>query len=127
MTGSPPDFVMREWRRGSFRLVTSQPLLDELTKVLSRPKISRRTRLSPSGIHQLMLDVSAAAIVVAPREALSVIPSAADDDRLFEAAIEGETDYIVSGDRRVLNIESFQRVEIVTPMRFMAVLHRNAG
>ena len=40
--GSPPDLILQAWRRGSFQLVTSAPLLFELDAVLRRPRIKDR-------------------------------------------------------------------------------------
>ena len=44
--GSPPDSILRAWRRGSFELVISTRLLGELENVLARPRIRRRLRWS---------------------------------------------------------------------------------
>lgn len=124
---SPPGAVLHAWRKGDFQLVSSPALLSELEQVISRPRIRARTKYSRQDEILAIAEFAESALIVEPAVALSVVTVDADDDRLFEAAIEGGANFIVSGDRRVLDVESFQGVEIVTPTRFMAILHGNAG
>jgi len=47
-----------------------------------------------------------------------------DDNRVLEAAIAGEADYIVTGDRDLLELGSYEGIRIVTPAEFVALLPR---
>lgn len=42
------------------------------------------------------------------------------DNRVLEAAVDGDADYIVSGDDDLLGLSSFQGIPIVTPGEFAA-------
>jgi predicted nucleic acid-binding protein len=53
--------------------------------------------------------------------ALTVV-SDDDDNRVLEAAIEGDADYIVSGDADLLDLGSFQGITIITPGEFAATV-----
>jgi uncharacterized protein len=50
-----------------------------------------------------------------------------DDNRVLQAAVEGEVDYIVSGDRDLLGLGEYANIPIVTPARFVAVLRTGLG
>jgi len=63
----------------------------------------------------------ASAAFVEPEEALQVV-SDDDDNRVLEAALAGEADYIVSGDRALLSLGRYEGIEIVTPARLSAIL-----
>jgi predicted nucleic acid-binding protein len=53
---------------------------------------------------------------------LTAIGRDPSDNRLLEAALEGEADYIVSGDRDLLDLGSYEGIGIITPARFLAIL-----
>lgn len=121
-SAGPPDSILRAWRGGSFHLVTSAPLLLELADVLARPHIRRRTGFSAAETAELVQMIADSAMVVEPTEAIDAVPGDAADNRLLEAAVAARADFIVSGDKRVLELESFRESAIVTPARFLALL-----
>jgi predicted nucleic acid-binding protein len=55
---------------------------------------------------------------VDPDEEITAVEDDPDDDKFLEAAVAGNVDYIVSGDRHLLDLDSFQRIEIVEPRAF---------
>lgn len=120
--GSPPDSILRAWRTGSFELVISTPLLRELEKVLARPRIRRRLRWSTDERTIFVAALSEGAVVVTPEEELRVIQADVADNRVLEAAVRAEADYIVSGDRHLLELRSHEGIRIVTPARFLAII-----
>ncbi len=66
-------------------------------------------------------DMESAVTMVDPAESLSVIADP-PDNRVLEAAVAGEADYIVSGDRDLLDLGKYEGIEIVTPAMFLAIL-----
>ncbi len=120
--GSPPDLILRAWRTGSFELVISTPLLRELEKVLARPRIRRRLQWSTDERTIFVAALSEGALVVTPEEELRVIRADVADNRVLEAAVRAEADFIVSGDRHLLELRSHEGIRIVTPARFLAII-----
>ncbi len=120
--GSPPDLILQAWRRGSFQLVTSAPLLFELDAVLRRPRIKDRLGWTDRELTAFVVALSENATVVEPQEELQIVATDEDDNQVVEAAIEGEADYIVSGDNDLLRLAAYGAVEVVTPARFVAIL-----
>jgi len=119
--GSPPDTVLRAWRQGAFQFVTSPTLLSELYAVLRRPRIRDRLGWTEEEIVGFVTTLAETAVVVEPEEELSVVRDEADN-RVIEAAVAGEVDYVVTGDTDLLRLGSFEGVQIVTPARFAAIL-----
>jgi len=120
--GSPPDLILQAWRKGAFQLVTSPSLLRELDRVLARPRIRQRLGWSPSERRAFVTALSEGAVVVTPEVELEVIQADPADNRLIEAAVQAEADYIVSGDRLLLDLDTYESIQIVTPARFAAIL-----
>jgi uncharacterized protein len=48
-----------------------------------------------------------------------VIKDDPDDDRILEYAVEAEAQFIISGDRDLLRLGSFQTISIETPRQFL--------
>ncbi|HLF77845.1 MAG TPA: putative toxin-antitoxin system toxin component, PIN family [Dehalococcoidia bacterium] len=118
---APPAQIVAGWEAGKFQLVTSDDLFEELRGVLSRPRLLRRIHDDSTYLSVLLARLRRYAIFVLPRERLEVVRDEADK-RVLEAAVAGEADYIVTGDKDLLDLGSYQSIEIVTPARFAAIL-----
>jgi predicted nucleic acid-binding protein len=68
--------------------------------------------------------LQAIAIVVEDRAIAPVIAADPADDIYLAAAAEGLADYIVSGDRHLLDLFAYEGIPIVTPRRFLDSLDR---
>lgn len=60
--------------------------------------------------------------MIVPRFVLDVIPEDPDDNRILECAVEGKADLIVSGDRALLRLKSYDGIPVVRPIDFMRIL-----
>ena len=56
-------------------------------------------------------------------EEITAVEADPDDDKFLEAAVAGNTDYVVSGDQHLLDLESFRGIDIVTPREFFEGLN----
>jgi predicted nucleic acid-binding protein len=56
---------------------------------------------------------------VNPSFVLDAVPDDPDDNRVLECAVEGKADFIVSGDRHLLRLGSYEAIEIVTVRQFL--------
>lgn len=118
----PAAAVLDAWRQERFELLVSQPILDELARVLAYPKIARRHGWSRKEIRGIVAELGDLAVLTAGRVELSVIREDPDDDRYLECAVEGRAGYIVTGDRRFLALGAYRDIEIVSPRAFLATL-----
>ena len=117
-----PFRILEAWRRQEWSLVLSLAVLDEVQRVLRLPKIARKYRLTGEEIDDTVRLLRLHATVVPGR--LAIPPASRDpgDDPILACAIEGEAEYIVTGDKDLLTLERYQGIPIVTPVRFAALL-----
>ena len=115
--GSPRRVLLLA-SRGAVTNYLSEDILLEVENVLLRPKF-KITAGQVSGILTLFRDTFE---LVIPTRRLKVVSSDPDDDRIIEAAVEAEADVIVSGDRHLLSIGSWQGIRIVQPAEFVQAL-----
>lgn len=105
--GGPPEAVYRAVLDGRVELVTSPPLLAELGRVLA-DKFGWEPPLGAEAVAQ----VARVAIVVRPEERVEVVLDDPDDDRVLEAAAAGGAEVIVSDDRHLLRLRSWNGIRI---------------
>src|SRR5713101_5708355 len=82
----------------AFTLVISPPLLDEL-----EDKLRAKFGLTPIDAATVRAKLERVADVVVPDFILDLVKDDPDDNRVLECAVAGKADYIVSGDRHLLN------------------------
>jgi len=114
--GGNPEAVFRLVLGGSVELVTTLPLLAEFGRVLET-----KFGWAPSTSEEAVRQIVRLGIVTEPVEKLRVLKEDPADDRVLEAAVAGAVDYIVSGDRHLLELGAFRGVSIVTAASFLQV------
>lgn len=117
--GGAPESAYRAALSGRVTLVTSPPLLAELARVLA-DKFGWEEAMVEAAVGQ----VARIGTVVRPRDTLSVIEHDPDDDRVLEAAREGSADVIMSGDRHLLELGSWEAIRIVRVAELLEELER---
>jgi putative PIN family toxin of toxin-antitoxin system len=120
--GGAPEAAYRAALEGRFELVTSPPLLAELGRVLE-DKFGWEGPMAEAAVAQ----VARIGTVVRPRQAVSAIEQDPADDRVLEAAAEGEADAIVSGDRHLLQLRQWQGVRILRAVAWLDEIGRTEG
>jgi putative PIN family toxin of toxin-antitoxin system len=118
----PPGQVLGAWRDERFSLVTAPAILDEIERVLKYPKIAARHGLPADRVRALVTELAYFSLVTPGRLRLDVVRDDPTDNRYLEAAVEAEVGYIVSGDRLLLALTSYEGIEILTPRQFLGVL-----
>lgn len=121
--GRIEDRVLRAWFAGRYRLVLSVPILEEIRRVLEYPRIRAHQWMSDEETADLLEQLAESGVLVEGKQRLRICRDPADD-KFLVAALEGKADYIVTGDADLLDLGKYQDSEIVTPRRFLQILHR---
>ena len=119
-----PDQIHRALRKQEYILVTSPEILQEVEEVLNREKIIQITKMTKAEIKKFLQDLIDIAFIVSGNVAVQVVQKDPDDDKFIAVAIEGKADYIVSGDKPLLNIKEYMGIKIISPKDFMRLLKK---
>ncbi len=58
------------------------------------------------------------------KTAVSGVSQDPDDDKFLACAVDGQADYLVSGDPHLLRLQEYQDTKIVQPSVFLEILHQ---
>jgi putative PIN family toxin of toxin-antitoxin system len=114
---SVPGRIVAAWRGAQFELAMSEPLLDEIGRVLSYPKIQGRLRWGQDEIARFLLLLRFKAGVVDIAGEKASVPRDPGDDPVLATLLAAGADCLVSGDSDLLALRD--RFPIQTPAEFV--------
>jgi putative PIN family toxin of toxin-antitoxin system len=111
-------WLREAWRAGALVPLVSHATVDELLRVLSYPKF----RLERPDIEELLALYLPFAQVVLEAGSQAAVPECrdVDDQKFVDLAYLGGADYLITGDRALLDMAAIVTVPIITPAEFMA-------
>jgi putative PIN family toxin of toxin-antitoxin system len=100
---------------GEIHLAVSDDILNEVNRVLLRPKFGWSQDRVDAAIRQ----IAGFAEHVEPKQRLDMIVDDPTDNRILECAATSSSDYLVSGDNHLLRVGQYHGCKIVTPAEFL--------
>ena len=113
--------VLQRLRRREYTLLISRETLDELAAVLHRPRLRTKYELSDRVLRATIRLVVLRGELIQPDRRIAVCRDPRDD-KFLELAVSSNAQVIVSGDEDLLTLSPFERIPIVSPARFLAML-----
>ncbi len=109
-----------------YRLVISQPVLIEILEVMTRSDLTRKYRGLATRNLQAILGIlsNAEEAILADIPAICRDPK---DDKFLATAVAGQSSYLVSEDKDLLDIREYQGVLIITAATFLSMLEADDG
>jgi putative PIN family toxin of toxin-antitoxin system len=108
--GRTAETVLQLASAGQITLVTSEDILEELEE-----KLRIKLEWPDPQVRLFLQTIRALAEIVAPSFTLNVVSDDEDDNRIIECAVAGEAGLIVTFDKDLLRLKSYELVGIVTP------------
>ncbi len=123
----PSAQLILAWREGKFILITCQAILSEVGEVLHRPHIRNKYRgITEETITALVSHLKEFTIVTPGKLNLHVVSADPEDDQVLACAVEGEADYVVTGDPHLQDLKTYEGIRIVTPREFVEILKKES-
>lgn len=113
-----PRKLLQAGIKGKYRILSSREILNEFSEVLQRPQF-KMTRDDVIRIVSALIDTVENIHVTSDVRAVNSDP---DDNVIVNTALDGNADYIVSGDPDLLDLEEFDGIEIVPVSRMLEIL-----
>ena len=107
-------------KEGSIKIVLSLDIIKEFKEVISREKFG----FSKKQIDNVVKQILNICELIIPTIRLSIIEDDPDDDRILECAVTGNADYMVSGDRHLLNLNKYGKISIIRTFEALKIIDK---
>ncbi len=113
----PPALVLEAWRKGVFRWLVSPEILQEYHRALG--KLANDFPTVPIDPIMEIIKLNCDLVAAKPIRNICKDP---DDDKFIAAALTGRADFIVSGDKVLLEVGTYQNIQIMNSPNFLKIL-----
>jgi len=100
---------------GKIELFLSEDITDEFKGVLKREKFG----IPEENLHYIITALKSIANLVNPKKSFNIIKKDPEDNKFIECAVEAESDFIISGDKHLLDLLEFRKIKILNPSDFL--------
>lgn len=122
---SGPARILELWAAGTLELIVSEQLIDEYERVLRYNHIRPRLRLSDTALNRSTARFRREGTLVDSGSPPRVVKNDPDDDVVVATAVAGNAEFIVSGDRHLLELGEHAGVRIISPAMLLVLLEND--
>jgi putative PIN family toxin of toxin-antitoxin system len=119
LQNSPSAAILDAVRRQTIILVTSPQIINEVGQVLARDRIVERTHMNREEQESFITELIARCEVTVGAQLTKPRSRDYKDDKFLACAVEGNVDYIITGDRDLLTLDLYEGIRITTPRAFL--------
>jgi putative PIN family toxin of toxin-antitoxin system len=123
--GNPPAKILEFALTGKMRLLISPGIIREIGQVLKYPKVKKalkKHRITSQEVDDVILKLLKAAIITPGEILVEGVSDDPADDMIIACALEGQPDFIISGDHHLTDLKDYQGIKIVAPSIFLALI-----
>ena len=113
--GGPPYQILDAWRNGKVDIILSEEIFEEYQRVAK--ELSRQFKEVDISMFLDLITVNAI-WVEAPQLPINISDDP-DDDKFLSCALASKTKIIISGDKHLLVVSGYRKIEVVKPGAFV--------
>jgi uncharacterized protein len=116
------DFVFSVFENVDCRVYCSKAIMEELKNKLFSQKFDQKTKnkLNQKQKNDFISILSENLLFIETNSVVNICRDP-DDNKFFELAVEINADYIITGDKDLLELELYLKTKILKPSQFMAL------
>ena len=118
--GGKPAKILDMVRAGDLQLIVSSEIIAEIKEVFLYPQIKKHCPplQTSQQVEEFLGELLKFAEVTTGKYKVKAAPDT-KDNKFLECALEGQADFIISGDKHLKELRSFQGIEICSPDEFL--------
>lgn len=109
------------WEDDCFVYVTSHEILREIEEVVNHPQLRPHMKGDPEVLLKLIKND---ALITPGDLVLTGVCRDPKDDKFIACAVEGEADFIVTGDKDLLDLDTYENVKMIRVHDFVQFLDK---
>jgi putative PIN family toxin of toxin-antitoxin system len=121
-TKGAPAQLFKKWLDGAFEIIVSDAIMIEYQTALRYEHVRKRHGLTSPQMEKLLDDFLGGVTLVTPTEAVHSVTNDPDDNKFLECAQAGGAEFIISGDKHLLNLKEYEDIQILSPSAFLLLL-----
>ena len=121
-----PAKILKLVLEGKFTFIISPAILEETQQVLRYPrlvKLMQKNKITRKEVYDFLGKMSKVAVITPGKLEIDAIPDDPADNKILACGLEGEADYIISGDHHLTDLKIFQGTKIVNPADFLKIIN----
>ena len=120
--GGKPAEITKAAENRKITLILSEEIVKELSQVLAYPKLKKVYRAEGLRQEDLVEAVLKIGKFVKTTKKLNVVEEHPADDKFIGRALAAGAEYIVSGDKHLLKIANYKKIQILAVNEFLLIL-----
>ena len=120
--GGKPAEIIKASEQRKVRLFASEEIVREISQVLNYPKLRKVYEAEEMNHEELIEAVLKVVQFVQVTRRVKVVLEHPADDKFLECALEAKADYVVSGDKHLLKVGNYEKIQVVSVRDFLGVL-----
>ena len=96
----------------------SEDILLEVSRVLQYPQVAKVLRKIHVREKDALRIIDSNSKIIEPKLRLHIVNEDAEDNKILECALSVGADFILSGDKHLLELGKFKKTQILTPKEF---------
>lgn len=121
-----PAKILKLVLEGKLNLIISPAILEEIRQVFNYPKLAKlmeKNNITRQEVYGFLDKMSRVAIITPGKLDIDVIPKDPADNKIIACALEGDADFIISGDHHLTDLKIFQSIKIIDPAAFLKIVN----
>jgi putative PIN family toxin of toxin-antitoxin system len=120
-----PAKILKLVLEGKLNLIISPDILKETRQVFNYPKLAKlmeKNNITRQEVYVFLEKMSRVALITPGKLELNAIPKDPADNKIIACALEGDADFIISGDHHLTDLKIFQGIKIIDPAAFLKIV-----
>jgi uncharacterized protein len=126
-SSSYPRQLVYLWEEKRIQFALSEPILEELRRVLTYPDIAQVHQKTERQLNQLIADLRTGSQIFPGNYIVQAVQADPADDKFLACALEAQADAVVSGDPHLLNLKWYQGIPIISAKECVEQIQRQAA
>jgi putative PIN family toxin of toxin-antitoxin system len=118
--------LLHQAQAGEFSICVSEEILTEIGRVLEYPRVRKRYRYADEAVTEYVALLRVVSQVVIDLPKIKPVVRDPNDDMIIACASKAGAEYIVTRDKDLLTLGSYQGMDIVSPEEFVNLLKESA-
>ncbi len=114
--GGRPRRIIELWAEGKITICLSPAIFDEYTSVMARMGFTESPRYQE---YLALIAESDHILFTAKTPSIQAVADDPDDDKFIACAVALHCDYIISGDKHLLQLQRYLHIPILSPKAFL--------